>query len=257
MNIGSSDYLHKRRDIELQRVLIDFPSPHGRSRPTRVLDVGAGTGFQAAALESLGYEVVAVDVPGSSYVGERMHDVIDYDGQILPVRTASVDVVFSSNVLEHISHIGSFLDETRRVLAPGGLAIHIMPTPAWRWWTTCTHYGWVAKRVFAILSDPKYVPKHAPSAVSGRRWRRLLKDAVPSRHGERGMTLTEPYYYRRRWWCRTFETHGFEVVRTYPTGLFYTGSSVFATRLSIELRRGLASWLGSACRAYILRPHHD
>ena len=63
-----------------------------------------------------------------------------------------MDVVFSSNVLEHVAAIDAFLDETARVLKPEGRAIHILPTPAWRGWSMLTYYGWLAKRVLGLIA---------------------------------------------------------------------------------------------------------
>lgn len=42
------------------------------------------------------------------------------DGMALPLRDASVDLVSSQGVLEHITDVECFLRETRRVLRPGG-----------------------------------------------------------------------------------------------------------------------------------------
>jgi SAM-dependent methyltransferase len=238
-------YLHAVRDFELERVLEELP------RAGRVVDLGAGTGRQAAQLQRRGYDVLALDVPGSAYADERVYSVIDYDGRTLPIPSATVDVVFSSNVLEHVRDLDNLLGEIGRVLAPGGISVHALPTPAWRWWTTFSHYGWLAKRCAALLAG---VERSGGSARSQRPARPIASTLFPERHGERGMTLTEPYYYSRRWWTATFAAHGFEVVKTYPAGLFYTGSMVFAERLSLSARAALARWLGSACRIYVLRP---
>ena len=76
-----------------------------------------------------------------------MHPIVDYDGKQIPLASDTVDVVFSSNVLEQVPDVEGPLGEMKRVLVPGGLAIHVLPTPAWRYWTTLTHYPWVAKRI--------------------------------------------------------------------------------------------------------------
>lgn len=251
MSDDEHDFLHSVRDFELRCVLAELP-PTGR-----VLDLGAGTGHQAAALERQGYQVLAIDLPSSAYAGERVHPVIDYDGRVLPVDSRTIDVVFSSNVLEHVSDLGNLLRETRRVLVPEGLAVHVLPTPAWRWWTTLSHFVWCAKRAVAMLAG-KPTRRHgnckpAPHSSHGR-LRQIAATLFPARHGERGVSLTEPYFYSRWWWSSTFAAHGFEVVRTYPVGLFYTGSMVLAGRLSLSSRVALARLLGSACRVYVVRP---
>lgn len=52
------------------------------------------------------------------------------DGMALPVRGASVDLVSSQGVLEHITDVECFLRETRRVLRPGGFT-HAHFGPLW------------------------------------------------------------------------------------------------------------------------------
>lgn len=255
----SREYLHAIREFELGRVLGEFPPAGSGKGAPRVLDIGAGTGHQASLLQSLGYQVTAVDLPASDYAGQRVFPVIDYDGRTLPLPDGVFDVVFSSNVLEHVSDIAALLREMHRVLAPGGVAIHVLPTPAWRWWTTFAHYPWVLLRAWQVLGTSvlrrsRVNPGGGPSFPRRGTWGSLL---WPRRHGERGMTLTEPYYYSARWWRATFAAAGFRVGTSYPTDLFYTGCMLFADGLPIRRRVALARWLGSACRAYVLRPQHS
>jgi len=245
----SNDYLHSVREYELGLVIAELPVAGLVQPAVRVLDIGAGTGHQSALLQARGYEVTAVDLPVSSYAAERVFPVIDYDGTRLPLPDASVDVVFSSNVLEHVSSIGPLLDECRRVLANGGLAVHVLPTPAWRWWTSFTHYPWLVAKVWRRLGGPPPKGKGGTAKPSRSWWTMLW----PERHGERGTTLTEPHYFSERWWQAVFAEAGFRVDKSYPTGLFYTGNMLFAERLPISARRRLARWLGSSCRVYVMR----
>lgn len=249
----SNDYLHAVRDFELESVLADFAGAKAGNSRLRILDIGAGTGRQAAQLHDRGFDVVAVDLPASAYAHERVHPIVDYDGKQIPLASDTVDVVFSSNVLEHVPDVEGLLGEMKRVLVPGGLAIHVLPTPAWRWWTTLTHYPWVAKRIV----QRTFAGAAANGAEKGgaQPSRGALRSVLwPARHGERGTTLTEGLYYSERWWRRTFESAGFRVVETHPVGLFYTGSMLFAERIPIRRRQQMSRWLGSACRAYLLSP---
>ena len=250
----SQKYLHSIRSHELDAVLEYFPAPMGQ--PVRVLEIGAGTGHQAQRLTNLGYDVIAIDVPGSAYAHERVHPVTEYDGYTLPVPSRSVDVVFSSNVLEHVLHVDELLAETVRVLAPDGIAIHILPTPSWRWWTSLTHYGRVVSRAIAAISGRQRTKQLGTSerAWSPGAWDIIKSLAWPARHGERGTTLTEAYYFSRKWWFVAFRTAGFETRFTFPVGLFYTGSMLMAERLSLWRRTKMSRWLGSSCRVYVLAP---
>ncbi|WP_370369910.1 class I SAM-dependent methyltransferase [Catenulispora sp. GP43] len=79
----------------------------------RVLDVGGGPGFFAAAFRAAGARYVSVDL-------RPVGDVCG-DARALPVRDGAVDVCFSSNVLEHVADPRGMLREMLRVTRPGGL----------------------------------------------------------------------------------------------------------------------------------------
>ena len=254
--MSHTDFLHILRRFELERVLTYFPQ-HDTGQ-CNVLEVGAGTGYQARFLSAHGFPVTAVDIRSSAYREERVYPITEYDGRVIPSADASFRVVFSSNVLEHVRDIGPFLDELRRVMTSDGVAIHILPTPAWRFWTILTHYAWLVKRLCAFLM-PRQKDENAtanPPRLPGY-LRGTLGILFPLRHGERGVTVSEMYFYRRRWWLKQFEGHGYKVIETCAAGIFYTGSFVFGPKLSIARRQRLARILGSACRIYILRRDGD
>jgi len=253
------DYLHAVRDVEVAQALRCFPPPLRDGKPTRVLDIGAGTGRQAARLQALGYAVTALDLPSSSYAMAREFPVIDYDGHSLPLGDGAIDVVFSSNVLEHVADIDGLLAETRRVLAPGGLAVHLLPTPAWRCWTSLTHFPVIWRSAFRRLAGtapPRASTSPAATMDRHRRCAQLRELVWPSRHGERGGVLSETWFFSARYWRSVFDRAGFELVHSEAGGLFYTGSMFLAARLSMRRREQLAGWLGAACRLYVLRDRH-
>jgi len=243
--------LHEFRQLELECALPFFPSPQASTDPIRVLEIGAGTGYQARYLAGQGFAVTAIDVQSSAYRNERIFPIVEYDGRAIPSADGSFEVVFSSNVLEHVREIDSLLDEMHRVMTEDGYAIHILPTPVWRFWTMFAHYLWLIKRIFAFFfpgkvedSGSTHSPR-IPTTFTG-----LLGTIFPLRHGERGFTITEIYFYRKRWWTDKFEAHDYSVLKTFPTGIFYAN---FTLGLSIASRRKLARVLGSTCRVYVLR----
>ncbi|MGH7963425.1 MAG: class I SAM-dependent methyltransferase, partial [Candidatus Binatia bacterium] len=80
----------------------------------RVLELGGGSGFQASILASRGCEVLSIDLPERPIPRQIYYPVQAYDGHTIPAADASFDVVFSSNVLEHIWPLPPILRETRR-----------------------------------------------------------------------------------------------------------------------------------------------
>ncbi|HVX18979.1 MAG TPA: methyltransferase domain-containing protein [Acidimicrobiales bacterium] len=104
----------------------------------RVLDFGCAT-KPYADLVPAGVELIGADLEGNPDADWA----IDATGRI-EAPDASVDVVLSTQVLEHVPSPGRYLAEARRVLRPGGALIltthglmyfHRDPEDYWRW--TC------------------------------------------------------------------------------------------------------------------------
>lgn len=96
-------------------------------RSVRVLDMGAGLGQTSVEARLRGADVVAIE-PGPDWcrvVSARMaevggRDVLVADGEQMPFRDESFDVVMSVAVLEHVKRPAVYLREAFRVLRPGG-----------------------------------------------------------------------------------------------------------------------------------------
>ncbi len=100
----------------------------------RVLDAGSGTGYGAAIFAEAGaLSVVAVDIDSFSVRFARRrfpHPAITFrraDLERLSLQPQSLDLVFSSNVLEHLEHPDAFLAAAFDALVPGGLAVLAVP----------------------------------------------------------------------------------------------------------------------------------
>jgi 2-polyprenyl-3-methyl-5-hydroxy-6-metoxy-1,4-benzoquinol methylase len=99
----------------------------------RVLDVGCGEGYFAAALVRRGAEVVAVDVAAEPLRRARAnHPALDVrlvePEAPLPLEDSSFDVVWAGETIEHVADTAQWLSELRRVLRSGGVVL--ISTPA-------------------------------------------------------------------------------------------------------------------------------
>lgn len=229
----------------------------------RLLEIGAGSGWQARRLAALGYAVTAVDVSDSSYAAGRVWPVLPYDGSRLPFADASFDAIFSSNVLEHVDGLAEFQREMQRVLRPGGAAIHIVPSATWRLWETATHYPFVARSLLALLGRGRRTAPGRPGgdAIRGQLARLstaalLRKALLPARHGATGSAAGELVSFLGARWRRAFEAEGWVVEKQRAGGLFYTGRLLLGPALPLPLRRRLSRVLGSACHVFVLRKRH-
>jgi len=93
----------------------------------RALDVGCREGIQSAWLASRGYTVTGVDKEPHCAHGIA----VDLDLG-LPLPDASFDVVWCSEVIEHLRFPTATLAELRRVTKPGGLLVLTTPN-SWFW----------------------------------------------------------------------------------------------------------------------------
>src|SRR3954470_17399163 len=105
----------------------------GEARPgERVLDLGCGAGRFLAALREAGADPVGVELAAAA--AERAREnvpgadvrLVGEDGS-LPLGHGEVDLVWCSEVLEHIPDVGHTLLEIRRVLRRGGRALITVP----------------------------------------------------------------------------------------------------------------------------------
>lgn len=208
-------HLHEIRLNEISNLISYFPNG------SKILEIGSGTGWQANYLESMGFEVSAVDLKDGNYSEKSVREIDFYDGVNLPYSNDSFDIVFSSNVLEHVKEVKNFQYEIKRVLKKDGFCLHALPSSTWRFWTTLTAY---------IRKDP------------------------PKVHGEIAKShFTEIYYFSKFFWNKFFIRSGWKVVFCKTNKLFYTGHSILDGKLPINFRRYISYFLGSACIIYKLK----
>lgn len=88
-----------------------------------LLDVGGGPGYFRDAFQRAGatYLSLDADVGELAGLGEIAAGTVVGSGMNLPFADASVDVCYSSNVLEHVPEPWLMADEMLRVTRPGGV----------------------------------------------------------------------------------------------------------------------------------------
>jgi len=222
----------------------------------RVLELGAGTGFQSQLFAQDGFLVNALDVPASNYAANRVFAVEDYDGVRIPFQDATFDVVFSSSLLEHVSDLSGIQNEIRRVLKPDGFAIHILPSVSWRLFTLLTGVIIGTKELLRLFTR---VGRHhffsGPKVALSPESRFIMTEFFfPAPHGTSRYLFQEFWSFSRFYWTQSFARNGFVVDVYMQTGLFYSGHMLLGERLSLRARQTLARIFGSACHVFQVRP---
>jgi len=99
----------------------------------RALDLGCGAGEFTAAMARAGAKVVGADVAEAALDRARVRNpevefrLVPFDGP-LPCEDGSFDLVWSSEVIEHVADTARWLSEVRRVLVPGGRLLLTTPS---------------------------------------------------------------------------------------------------------------------------------
>jgi hypothetical protein len=139
------------------------------------------------------------------------------------------------------------------VLKPSGVALHIMPSSSWRFWTTLAEFVAGPRNVIRALRSKPY-----GQWAGMARWQWVVAWAVRPflfrPHGEYSCAIEELWTFSRRAWLRRFATNKCDVARVVPLKLWYTGEIVLGTRISIAKRTRIANWLGSSTILYVIRP---
>jgi SAM-dependent methyltransferase len=168
-----------------------------------LLDVGGGPGYFADAFRAAGAFYIGLDpdVGELSARGEYAAGMIRASGTRLPVHTGSVDVCYSSNVLEHVDAPRTMLDEMVRVTKPGG-TVFLSFTPWYSPWggheTSPWHFagGHYARRRFREKtgSEPKNRYGESLFAVS-------IAEALRMARHRPDATLERAFPRYHPWWA--------------------------------------------------------
>lgn len=106
---------------------------------------------------------IGVDILISGHNHENSVVDVFYDGQQLPFADDTFDVVFSSEVLEHVPNMSSSLNEIYRVLKPGGKFIFTMP---FLWGEHEEPYDFSRRTTFGIYRILEFQTKFENFSVS-------------------------------------------------------------------------------------------
>lgn len=130
IGITENDPTTKSRKRLLASTLRQFLIPS--DRPGKVLDAGCGNGEFTAFIKNIGFDVVGIDIARAAIekASNSCPEVSFYIGSLeekLPFHEGEFNAIWSTEVLEHIFDIHSYLSEFNRVLNEGGVLILTTP----------------------------------------------------------------------------------------------------------------------------------
>ncbi|HCL81656.1 MAG TPA: methyltransferase, partial [Nitrospiraceae bacterium] len=98
-------------------------------RGSKLLDVGCGRGDFLEAFQALGMDCSGIDrcESGIERLSHLKVDKADIMTEVMPFPDGTFDVVYHKSVMEHFNSPDRLMQETLRVLKPGGRVIILVP----------------------------------------------------------------------------------------------------------------------------------
>ena len=123
--------------------------------------------------------------------------------------------------MEHVRQLNDAFDEMKRVLAPGGIMIHSMPTGTWKivqllgrpFTSVLKIFRWLIPGVSANSGRVKLggsFDADSSGETPRSMVRRIIGLVIPTIHGVSGNHMSEFVRFRPRCWKRRFERVGFD-----------------------------------------------
>lgn len=250
------NYLDQIRLGELDLILRELERYAGQRSfsDIKILEIGAGSGAQTKKLRELGFNVTAIDIAESNHSKKRIIDIIEFDGVHLPFADYSFDIVYSSNVLEHVIDKDGLNKSIKKVLRSNGIALHYVPSEYWRIWSIFAFYPSLIKKIIRKVGG-KLSNKTMPHFSQSKK---ITKDKIklwmfPSVHGTSINVVSEISDFTERSWNRFFLKYGWAIVKKTKNNLFLTGEMLMGEKLSLKQRIRLSIYLGSTAYLYVLK----
>ena len=159
---------------QLETLIRDLAEPSALPAGAQVLDYGCAT-QPYRSLFGAGVDYIGADLPGNPSATVELRP----DGTV-PLPDSSVDLVVSTQVLEHVIDPGLYLSECHRLLRPGGaLALsthgimyyHPDPEDYWRW--TSAGLARVVETAGLEVAEVRGVMGLGPAALQLLQWATL------------------------------------------------------------------------------------
>lgn len=263
--IGKTDwiqYLYQIRKREINLVLSFLP----KRRFTTGLEIGAGDGFQTMLLSPYVDKLISSDlnfkrikkslkIPGVEY------KVMDADAIESVFKNNYFNLIFSSNVLEHLRDPSKFLAMSQPMLTDDGFAVHIVPSRHIKIFYLLLYYPNLALLAFdRILGKLKGKKLFQGSGIDlenninvGIKFRksenRFKKFLIPTPHGNFSSHWKEFVAFGKKSWERKFIESGY-VITAYAKGEAFSG---YGFGISIWLRNFLRKCGFSSEHIFILK----
>jgi len=132
-DLYKGDIISNFEQIQRQKLLLELIKNVGTTKNLKILDIGCGWGRDVEILSTKNNEIYAVDISEGML---RIAKSKKYDGKVhffkssaidLPFENKKFDLIYSSEVIEHIPNWKFLVKESKRCLKEGGVLILTTP----------------------------------------------------------------------------------------------------------------------------------
>lgn len=218
-----STYIHAIRKEEIKRAFSLIPV----KKFNNGIEFGAGDGYQTTLIEPMCSKFVSSDLNFKRLKDEfkivsvdyRAYDADSLSGIFGP---NTFNLIFSSNLIEHLSNRKSFLQNTKEMLSSDGYAVHVVPAKMVKFTYLLLFYPnllvLIIDRLIGIFENKPIFRGSANNFENNinsnkadklNKWKRIL---LPQIHGNYKTHTEEWRSWSRKSWQKLFENNGYTVV---------------------------------------------
>ena len=122
----------------------EYLSKNGDIKQKKILDIGSGKGNHLVGFSRCGLQVYGLDKRKECISALEDFEIreCEIENDPFPYEDNFFDFIYSKSVMEHVTNTDNFLQQTLRVLKPGGMVV--LMTPDWKsqrdcFWDDYTH----------------------------------------------------------------------------------------------------------------------
>lgn len=146
--LGFLFYLHPGRRASLDASVFYLPTQPG----ARLLEVGCGSGATLKGMVDLGWHAEGVDFDAKSVRNARSKGLTVHHGDLIAQKyeDSTFDAIVMSHVIEHVPDPLQVLQESYRILKPGGVLVVLTPN-------TGSFGHWIYRDNWRGLEPPRHL----------------------------------------------------------------------------------------------------
>ena len=207
-----SEHQHKHKEKEAGLIFSKCPE----CLFSTALELGAGNGFQATLLSKYVSRLISTefnpDILKNKNTESIEYRICNAEEAVNAFDRKGFDLIFSSNLLEHLANPRKALSGIRELLKDDGITIHIMPNPFWK---LCHMLFYIPNRCLIVLER---ILNNKPIRTNSMPKTRTVKKSLMHSlltikpHGVSDGNIKEFFAFTKSRWIREFEKANLELV---------------------------------------------